>query len=182
MWQDMWASLREIIAGIMFSGALVFIVSFTFLTNSTTREWTLSVLSLTFAAPMVLLPVLPAWLGFYDDFIWHAVSVACLSFFPLMQTVWSLGEEPLLCRIFLAADQALPYAFAATLYGQMMMATAGLGFATIVASATAQTEKALAIFLITLSLLVTLSLILRLIARKVYFLGRSSACLALGAG
>ena len=90
-------------------------------------------------------------------FIWYAVSVACLSFYPMMHTVWSLREEPILCRIFLAVDQALPYGFAATLYSQMMTATAGLGFATIVPAATVETEKAFAIFLFTLALLFGLS-------------------------
>ena len=112
---------------------------------------------------------LPAWLGSLlsqGEFTWHAVCVAGLSFYPLLHTVWSFHEEPRLCRVFLAADHALPYAFAATLYGQMMMATAGLGFATIVASAIYQTEKAFALFLITLSLLYVLSTTLRLVAKR----------------
>jgi len=174
IWQDMWASLREMIAGIVFSGTLVLIISGTLLKNSMIRKWTLSILSATFAIPMVLLP---AWLGsafIYNDVTWHAASVACLSFFPLMHTVWALREEPLMCRIFLAADQALPYGFAATLYGQMVMATTGLGFATVVASATVQTEKAFSIFLITFSLLFVLSVILRRLAKKVYFFETSS--------
>lgn len=169
IWQDMWASLREIIAGIVFSGTLVLIISGTLLKNSMIRKWMLSILSVTFAIPMVLLP---AWLGsafIYNDVTWHAASVACLSFFPLLHTVWALREEPFMCKTFLAADQALPYGFAATLYGQMMMATTGLGFATVVASATVQTEKALAIFLFTLALLFALSSTLRLLARWSYY-------------
>jgi ABC-type nitrate/sulfonate/bicarbonate transport system permease component len=166
IWQNTLASLREIVAGIMFSCILVVIISRTLLINGTITKWTLALLSLTFAIPILVLPVWQGALLYQDEFIWHATTVACLSFYPLMQTGWILREEPLLCRICLAADQALPYAFSATLWSQMMSASAGLGFAVIVASATSETEKASAIFLITLSLMLVLSLVFRLLARK----------------
>lgn len=86
-----------------------------------------------------------------------------------MQTVWALREESLIYRILFAVEHALPYGFATMLYGEMMSATAGLGFTVVVASATYQIEKAFAVFLITLSLLLALSLVLRLAAVTVYF-------------
>jgi len=56
IWQNMWTSIREIIAGIVFSGTLVLIISGTLLINPAIRKWTLSILSLTFAIPIVMLP------------------------------------------------------------------------------------------------------------------------------
>lgn len=38
IWQDMWVSLREILAGILFSGTLVLIIFSTLLTNSKARK------------------------------------------------------------------------------------------------------------------------------------------------
>ena len=158
----------------MVTGTLVLTISAILLNNSTIRKWTLTILSLTFAVPMVLLPAWHGSLFHQGHYIWYAVSVACLSFYPMMHTVWSLREEPILCRIFLAVDQALPYGFAATLYSQMMSATAGLGFATIVPAATVETEKAFAIFLLTLALLFGWSSTLRLLAGWIYFSSVSS--------
>ena|SRR5438309_2163809 len=86
-----------------------------------------------------------------------------------MQTVWAFREKAILCRILLALEQSLPYGFAAMLYGEMMSATAGLGFAVVVATAEGQTEKAFAVFLITLSLLFGLSFALRSLTRMLYF-------------
>ena len=164
-WRDTWVSLRDIIAGIVFNVALVLTISATLLKNSRMNTLTLPILSLTYAIPMVMLP---AW---FPDlmsyrYAWYAISAACLSFYPLMDTAWALREQPLLCRFSLDADHALPYGFTATLYSQLMMATAGLGFATIVASATVQTEKAFAIFLITLSILFALSTTLRFLVNR----------------
>ncbi len=165
LWQDVWYSFKEVLIGIAISGILVLMISAALMTNHVIRKWSLAILSLTFAVPMV---TLPAWEMGYGQLTLHIASVACLSFFPLLHTAWAIHEEPLLCRIFLAVDQALPYGFAATLYGQMMMGTAGLGFATIVASAEVKTEKAFAIFLITLAILFGLSSLLRLLARVFY--------------
>lgn len=188
IWRDMRISLLEIFAGVIFSGALAFIVSATLLTNSSLRRWMLPFLSVTFVIPIVMLPAWHGWIlhrgaplssslwtaTCVPCFVWTAICVACLSFSPLMQTVWALREEPLFCRILLAPEQALPYGFAAMLYGEMMSSTAGLGFAVVVAAPSYQTEKAFVIFLLTLSLLIGLSSTLRLLARWRYFSGVSS--------
>lgn len=140
--------------------------------------------SLSFRDLCIPIVMLPAWHGWIlhrgaplssslwthtcvPCFVWTAICVASLSFAPLMHTGWALREEPLLCRIVLAAEQALPFGFAAILYGEMM--SAGLGFAVVMATANFQTEKAFAIFLLTLALLFGLSSILRLLARWSYY-------------
>jgi ABC-type nitrate/sulfonate/bicarbonate transport system permease component len=172
IWLDMRVSVLEIIVGVLLSGTLAFIVSATLITSDTLRRWLLLILSLTYVMPMVMLPTWQNWIlqmGGPRFFVWTATCVACLSFFPVMQTVWALREESLIYRILFAVEHALPYGFATMLYGEMMSATAGLGFTVVVASATYQTEKAFAVFFITLFLLLVLSLVLRLAAVTVYF-------------
>ena len=68
----------------------------------------------------------------------------------------------------LAVDNALPFAFVAMLFGELYAATAGTGFMITVASATYQTDRGFAGFLITLVLLVGLSSTLRFMAKKLY--------------
>ena len=171
-WRDMRVSLLEIFAGVAFCGAIALIVSATLLSNGKLRRWILPVLSLTFVIPMVMLPAWHGWLlswGTQSNTLpWQSICVACLSFYPVMQTVWALREEPLLFRIVLAVEHALPYGFAGILYGEMMSSTAGLGFTMVGATATHQTDKALGVFLITLLLLFGLSSVLRFAAKLLY--------------
>ena len=73
IWRDIRTSLLEIFAGVIFSGALAFIVSAILLIDRSVSKWALSILSLTVAIPMVMLP---AWLGSLlsqGEFTWHAV-------------------------------------------------------------------------------------------------------------
>jgi ABC-type nitrate/sulfonate/bicarbonate transport system permease component len=63
-------------------------------------------------------------------------------------------------------DVALPIAFVAMAFGEAMAATQGLGFSMVVATATRQTDKAIAVFLITFVLLVSLLSCLRFIASR----------------
>jgi ABC-type nitrate/sulfonate/bicarbonate transport system permease component len=180
--KDMLVSLLEILAGVLFSGVLAIIVSATLVRSTIAEQWMLPVLSLTFVIPMVMLPAWHGWILSLNKppflFLWTAICVACLSFFPAMQAVWAFRVNPQLYTILLTADHALPYGFAAMLYGEMMSATDGLGLAVVVASATYQIERAFAIFLITLSLLFAMSLALRLLARTLYFFGMSSTSVA----
>ena len=170
IWQDVWVSLREIIAGLGFSAILAFIIAATLSINATFKRWMLAILSLTFAIPIVMLPAWLGWLLFHGRWLsflpWQATCVACFSFFPMMESVWALRKEPLVCRTLLSTEQALPYCFAAILYGEMMGASAGLGFVVVVATATYESGKAIAAFLIALLLLGLLSASLRLVGKQ----------------
>jgi ABC-type nitrate/sulfonate/bicarbonate transport system permease component len=73
----------------------------------------------------------------------------------------------------MAIDNALPFAFVAMLFGELWAATAGLGFVMTVASATYQTNKGLAGFLITVFLLVALSTTVRWIVKRFYSVEKS---------
>jgi ABC-type nitrate/sulfonate/bicarbonate transport system permease component len=184
IWRDMRISLLEIFAGLVFSVVIALIVSAALLTHVRLRTCLLPILSFTFVIPILVLPAGQGWLMYRGLFRWTATCVACLfmtttgvvvlSFFPMMQTFWAFREKPILCRILFATEQALPYGFTAMLYGEMMSATAGLGFTVVGATATNQTEKAFAGFVITLSLLLGLSSTLRLLARWGYYSSDSS--------
>jgi ABC-type nitrate/sulfonate/bicarbonate transport system permease component len=96
------------------------------------------------------------------------ILVGFLSFFTITQILWGLRGHPLASRVLLAIDEALPIAFVAMLFSEMYAATKGVGFAMVVASAGNQTDKALAIFLITAALLAVISATLRSFAKRVY--------------
>lgn len=175
---DISASLLEILAGCAVSGLLVLIISPFISRSEPFHKWALPLFSLTFAIPMMLLPAWHGWvlsIGRQSNYVkwpnylvWEATCVATLSFFPLMQILWTLSTERLATKLLLAVEQALPYGFAAILYGEMMSATSGLGFAVVVATATLQLEKGFAIFFITLSLLLVLTTTLRFIVMRFF--------------
>jgi ABC-type nitrate/sulfonate/bicarbonate transport system permease component len=100
--------------------------------------------------------------------VWQTrVVVAFFTFYPFFQSWCAFRNQGRTFRILLALDDALPFAFVAMIYGERI-ATAGLGFEMIVAIATYQWDKAIAVFLITVGLLVCLSSCLRWIARRFY--------------
>ncbi len=152
-WKDMGVSLLEIFAGLVLSGGAALIVSEGLSRSVKFRAWILPLLPLTYIAPIVLLPGLLGSLGI-TLYNWTAMCVAFLSFFPFVQVLWGLRDQPLLCRILLALDEALPFAFVAIVYGEAMNAVAGLEFVMVIAGATLQTAKGFATFLVTLIVLV----------------------------
>jgi ABC-type nitrate/sulfonate/bicarbonate transport system permease component len=174
---DISTSMVEIVVGSAVSGLLVLIVYPFFSPNERCHRWTLPLFSLTAGIPMILLPAWHHWvltIGRPTTFesanflAWEATCVATLSFFPLLQTLWTLHNERRATKVLLAVEQALPYGFAAILYGEMMSATSGLGFAVVMATGRSQLEKASAIFLVFLSLLLVLSTTLRLLVKRFF--------------
>jgi ABC-type nitrate/sulfonate/bicarbonate transport system permease component len=171
-------SLLEIFAGYAVSGILMLTVLPFISPSQPFHKWALPLFSLTFAIPMILLPAWQGWvlsIGRQSNYLkwsnylaWEATCVATLSFFPLLQILWTLTTERLVTKLLLAVEQALPFGFAAILYGEMMSATSGLGFAVVVATAQLQLEKGFAIFLVTLSLLFVLSTTLRLLVKRFF--------------
>jgi len=66
----------------------------------------------------------PNWQDYVRDFIylWHKViAVGCLTFFPLVQTLWGLRNHSWPLRILLAVDDALPIAFVAMSLGSLWL-------------------------------------------------------------
>ena len=103
--------------------------------------------------------------GFVVGVGYKMMGVGLLIFFSLVQALWAFRDAPLLQRGMIAVENALPIAFIAMLVGELSGATAGLGFQMIVAGSTYQYQQSLGYFLITVLLLSTSSMTLRLIVR-----------------
>ena len=174
MWSDIEFSLLRISLGMLASGFMALVVAKICSAEVRIRPALFSLLPLTYITPMVLWLFLfllpPGW----KPFAWHTtVAVAALTFFPFVHILWALGEQKLLCRLLLAVDESLPYAFVGMVFGENYNAISGLGFFIAVASVTGATAEAFAAFLVTLALLVGLSCILRSVAKRLYFSGGS---------
>jgi ABC-type nitrate/sulfonate/bicarbonate transport system permease component len=168
IWKDVNASLFEMFAGVILSGVAALIVSLGLLGRARFRAAMLQILPFTYVLPIVLLPTWIGWRGLTLG-PWTIMCVTVFSFFSLIQALWGLRDQPWLCRILLAADDELPYGFTAIIYGEMMNAVEGLGFVVVVAGATYQTDKGLAVFVLMLALLAGLSSTLRWIVKRLYF-------------
>ena len=181
IWGDIGRSLLELVGGIVLGGSIALVVFALLSTTMTFRNFLFLLLPLTHIALIVLwLLVWVTWIVGLQDFLvlWHKViAVGCLTFFPFVQGLWGLRVRPLLYRVLMAMDNSLPIAFVTMCFGELYAATAGLGFMMTVTSATGQTDKGLAGFLITLVLLVTLSSTLRWVVKRLYLSESSSQAL-----
>lgn len=171
VWLDMRVSLLEVIGGIFFGGTVALGLFVLLSGKAILKNLVLPLLPATnISAVVVWQIVFVLWLQWFGTgFLgyWHkAIAVACLSFFPLVQILWGLGEKPLLYRILIAIDDALPIAFIAMIFGEAWAATAGLGFIVIVANATGQSAKAIAGLLFIAAVMAGLSFTLRWIVRN----------------
>ncbi|MEX0805616.1 MAG: hypothetical protein WD688_20210 [Candidatus Binatia bacterium] len=176
-WRNIGVSLAEILSGLMLNALVTFALYATFSSSTLFGRVLVRMASLTFVAPIVLLPI---WLYSFASLsfiLWIPSCVVVFCFYPFVQAFWATREQPLYSRFLLAAEDALPYAFSAMIYGQAMHATAGLGFAMVIAGATSQTEIGLAVFLITFSLFVLLTLITRRIMKRLIGHGSKSGVL-----
>ena len=172
IWGDMGLSLLELGGGLILGGSAALGVLLPLSTKATFRNLLSSLLSLTYISAIVLWLLSFNWVGVSVPgflYFWHKViAVGCLTFFPLVQALWGFRWAPFFYRVLLAIDDALPIAFVATVFGEAWAATQGLGFAMVVANATGRSEKAIAGFLITFTLMVGLSFTLRWIVKRFY--------------
>jgi len=109
----------------------------------------------------------PNWFGSSFLNIWHKViAVGCFTFYLMCESLWAFRDRSFFSRVLLAVDHVLPLGFIAIGFGESFAATAGLGFQMIVARATSNDGKAIAVGLITIALLVILGCILRWAAKR----------------
>ena len=170
LWVDMRLSLLELIGGILFGGAVALGLVVLLSGKAILKNLVLALLPAThISAIVVWLIVFELWFRWFGSNhlgYWHkAIAVGCLTFFPLTQTLWGLREKPLMYRILIAIDNALPIAFVAIMFGEAWAATAGLGFMVIVAHATGQSAKAIAGLILIAALMAGLSFTLRWIVK-----------------
>jgi ABC-type nitrate/sulfonate/bicarbonate transport system permease component len=165
-WLHMQVSLIEILLGVFVCCLIAFAVGGLCL-SKVLRSVLFFFLPLTLA-PLVLVPhtltFILVGIGLWNK----ALAVAFLTFYPFFETWWALRNHRVVFRILMALDAALPFAFVAMVFGEAMAATAGLGFSMIVHTYYQRGDKAFAVFLITVGLLVCLSLCLRWLARRFF--------------
>lgn len=175
IYRDVGVSLLELLGGTVLGGSLAILVIALVSADSVIKKAFFLLLPLSNISPIVLWLfswVAVGWILPAPRFLdyWHKViAVGCLTFFPFVQALRGVRDRPMLYRILLAIDNALPVAFVAMCYGEMYAATAGLGFMMVVASATSQFDKGLAGFLVAVVLLTGLSSILRWTAGRLHF-------------
>lgn len=175
IYRDTGVSLLELLGGTVLGGSVAMLVIALVSVDGVIRKALMLMLPLWNISPIVLWLfswVAVGWILPAPRFLnyWHKVIlIGCLTFYPLVRALWGVRDYPVPYRILLAIEYALPIAFVAMCFGEMYAATAGLGFMMVVASATSQFDKGLAVFLVTAVLLIGLSSILRWTARSFYF-------------
>jgi sulfonate transport system permease protein len=173
IWNDIRVSLLEVIGGLAVGG-LMALITFGVLSFIAPIRGLLSyVLPLTYISMLVLWLLMSiTWpvygMGMITRIEYKMTGVGFLSFFPFVHGLWGLRKHPLFPRIMLAIDEALPIAFVTMMFGELWASTVGLGFMMTVASATHQTDKALVGFMLVVILLVSFSMTLRSIAKRLY--------------
>jgi ABC-type nitrate/sulfonate/bicarbonate transport system permease component len=176
IWGDICLSLLEVIGGVVLSalaGQGVFVV---LSKKAGVKKFLFYVLPLANISTMVLwMIIFTLWriwfIPSHSSFIyfWHKViGVGCLTFYPIVQSLWGLRARPILYRVLMAIGDAVPIAFVAMIFGEHYAATQGLGFRMAVATATQQKDQAIAVCVVTLILMVGLSVLFRWTARTVY--------------
>lgn len=173
IWGDIRLSLLEVIGGILFGGAVALGLFVLLSGKAILNNLVLPLLPATNISAVVVWQIVGVlwfqWFGTGFLGYWHkAIAVACLSFFPLVQILWGLGEKPLIYRILIAIDDALPIAFIAMIFGEAWAATKGLGFTVIVTNATGRGATAIAGLLVTFALMAGLSFTLRWVVKRLY--------------
>ena len=166
IWGDMGISLWEVFGGIALAGLLALGPLLLLSVQTVLKKILLWLLPLTYISAIVLWLIAFTWVGVN---VWHKViAIACCTFFPLLEALWGTRKYPFLYRVLLATDAALPIAFVGMIFGEAWAATQGLGFAMIVANATLQTDKVIAVFLFTFAILAGLSSSLKWSVTKLY--------------
>jgi ABC-type nitrate/sulfonate/bicarbonate transport system permease component len=169
IWRDMGLSLLEVIGGIVLGGLVGQGVFVLLSRKASLRKLVFPLLPLMHISAIALwLIVFVVWLNWFRPanssflYFWHKViAVGCLTFFPLVQSLWGFRDRPILYRVLIAIHEALPIAFVAMFFGEAYGATQGLGFFAVVASTTQQSDKAIAVCFLTFVLMVGLSVLLR---------------------
>jgi ABC-type nitrate/sulfonate/bicarbonate transport system permease component len=168
---DIFFSVLEIFLGLIVC-VLLGVLTYKFLcAENFFSRFLHSVLPLTYISMVVvcllgilILPQAPSWP--VPLFHQRVLFIALLTFYPFIQALWGLRDQPFVVRVLLALDDALPLAFIVMALSEVFGATFGIGFMMIVTGATSQAEKGLVGVALALILLIAFSNILRGCARK----------------
>jgi ABC-type nitrate/sulfonate/bicarbonate transport system permease component len=166
VWHDVDLSLLEVITGLFLSGLIASLVAYGMGRITAFNRLVSPLLQLTYLAPLMI-PVLLFYAGLLRLTRLTIASVGILSFFPFLRVLWSLRDMKGK-QLFLAIDDALPFAFVGMLFGETMNAVGGLGFLMIRARGNYQATEAVAVFAVMAGILVLISTLLRFLSRYFY--------------
>jgi len=169
VWIDTGVSLLEILFGLMVGAFTAGFVYYGLYRNARFRASTLPLIPLTYVVPLVGSVFWLAWVGAFGGPLRTTIGIALITFFPLLQTLVGLKNQDPLCRIFMAVDEALPFAFVAMIFGEAVNTTVGLGFFILSARSDSLISEATAAALMAFGLLVLFSSTIRLIVKRFYF-------------
>jgi ABC-type nitrate/sulfonate/bicarbonate transport system permease component len=154
-WRDVGVSLLEVLGGIGLAGGVGFAVAKALEKAPSVPKTIWShLLCLTYITPIALWQALLPWVGLGISH--KIVLIACLTFFPVVETLWIFRETPVLVRIAIAIDEALPLAFVGMILGELWAATAGIGFFIVVTKATSHFAESTAMSLFGFAILVAI--------------------------
>jgi ABC-type nitrate/sulfonate/bicarbonate transport system permease component len=160
-------SISEIIGGLIIAGAMI-----TLLSELTARKPGLRHLVSSILPQTIIVPIfLPLWLmGIFGErpIIWTSIAAGALGFVPLMVAYTGTHDMRSITRVLLAIDNALPFAFVAMIFGEVINSTAGLGFSMRVAIALDNPEGALGIAIIICAMFILISMLLRTVAKATF--------------
>jgi ABC-type nitrate/sulfonate/bicarbonate transport system permease component len=176
LWSEILTSLMEIAGGLFVGGLLATTVAGIMQRSEAIQSAIAKILPLTYLSPIVLWLLVFCFVGLSDfrsawtmivPGIGHKIIVVgFLTFLPLIRALCAFRDAHVWRRWLIGVDDALPIAFVAMLFGELYAASAGLGFLMVVASATRQYQRGLAVFLLTTILFAALSMGLRFIVRS----------------
>lgn len=158
---DIAVSLLEVFTGLVLGGGVAVVIFKGMSAKVHFKNLMFSVLPLTFIVPIMLRLVEFHWVELSNSPWRTALGVGLLTFYPLVLVLWGLRDHHWVCKILLAADDALPYTFLAMLFGETMSASKGLGFWIIVGRNTLSISQSLGTSLLAFALLIFLSSLLR---------------------
>ena len=151
-------SLLEICAGIVWAG-LFALPTVAWCYHRSWRKQGGTLLSLGFISPFVLYDAAILWLGI--GFIRRAFIVSCFAYFPMLQAFWSYRQLSMSSRVLLAIERIVALRLCRSVGGPEFIATEGLGFFILMASAKVQGPDAFAGTFILFGILAVISAILR---------------------
>lgn len=126
-WFHLTVSVAEIFAGLAASAIVVVIYGSIMAEFYNFRKVMFAVIPLTSVTPILVLSICTEWFHQFD-LLQKIVAVMALSIFPFSLNFVGLQRQPVLHRIVLGLDKALPFAFVAMLFGESMASTRGIGF------------------------------------------------------
>jgi ABC-type nitrate/sulfonate/bicarbonate transport system permease component len=163
---DIAVSLLEISAGMIVGGGSAVFIFRSMLKRVSGTNIGFQLFPITFIVAIMTSLIEIHWVGWDVSSLGTVLGVALITVCPFVRVLGTFRDHPLFFRVLLAAEDALPYAFLAMLFGESMSSSKGLGFVINVARNTSYLDRSLGVSLLTFALLILISFILRTVTSR----------------